>query len=142
MASQLFTYSLRNFVNQIVESTEYSPSLAEMVQTHLEVDWSRQTRSPFHAVFAVHDKRERFIELRVTDANGYSDDVYRRGRALLRIGVNGALTNPDDEEFAQSVFAQRRFRTCRICGRAFQTWLDYYGHKRLEHWGVDGTAVS
>lgn len=135
MKSAMATYSFKKFINQVVDSTESSPSLAEMVQKHLEVDWSRQRISPYWAVFAVHDKRERLLELRVTDARQYLDDVYRRGAALLRIGVNGALVSPEDEEWAHAVFRQETFRTCRQCGARFERWLDYYGHAKLEHWG-------
>ena len=141
MSSRLITYALRNFVNQIVDSTEQSPSLAEMLKKHLEVDWSRQGVTPFYVIYAVHDKSERFIELSVTDASGYPDEVYRRGHALLRIAVNGALTSPEDEEFAHAIFAQQQFRSCRVCGERFDTWLAYYGHAKLEHWGGGKKAM-
>lgn len=135
MSGRLATYHLRRFINQIVQATEHSPSLAEMVQAHLEVDWSRQATTPFHAIFAVHNKAERFVELQVVDAQGYPDTLYQKGQALLKIGVNGALANASDEAFAQTIFGQTHFRSCRVCGQGFDTWFDYYGHARLEHWG-------
>lgn len=135
MHSRLPTYALRRLVNQILQSTEDSPSLAEMIKEHLEVDWSRQKASPYYALYAVHNHHERFIEISVFDARGYPDQVYLKGQALLRIGVNGSLANPEDEAFASATFGQRRFRSCPVCHRGFDNWLDYYGHTHLAHWG-------
>lgn len=120
----------------MVASTERTPSLAELVRHHLEVDWSRMSRPPFHAMFAVHDTQSRWLELNVVDADSYSDALYRRGRALLCIGVNGALATPQDEERAKNEFGTSVFRTCRLCGDRFETWLSYYGHVKMDHLGT------
>ncbi|MBX5467715.1 MAG: hypothetical protein K6U14_09540 [Firmicutes bacterium] len=136
MRAHLRTYYLRKWINAIVESTETSPSLAEMMREHLEVDWARLSAPPYEAIYAVHNKKERLIELRVVDARSYLDDVYRRGWALLRIGVNGALTTPEEEAEARAIFATDTFRSCRICHARFASWLEYYGHVKLAHLGV------
>ncbi|MCY0885564.1 MAG: hypothetical protein OWV35_06720, partial [Firmicutes bacterium] len=68
MRAQLGTFALRRFINAVVDSTEVTPSLGEMVHHHLEVDWARMKTTPYHALFAVHDSRERWIELRIEDA--------------------------------------------------------------------------
>ncbi len=134
MRSQIRTYYLRRFVNSIVDSTLSSPSLAEMVHHHLMVDFSRQHNPPYQAFYKVYDDREAYLELSVTDARGYSDPVYERGLALLKIGVNGALVSPDDEQYAARAFAGRPFRTCPYCQQPFSRWLDYYGHIQTNHW--------
>lgn len=134
MEAKLSTYYLRRYINEVVASTETSPSLAELVEHHLDVGFRRQSRSPFHAWYEVHDPHERWLMLRVTDARGYPDTVYQRGQALLRIGVNGALASPADEEFAHQVFGSPVFKTCRHCGYGATGWLDYYGHLKLAHW--------
>jgi hypothetical protein len=138
MRTELVTYYLRKFVNHIVDSTLYSPSLAEMVHHHLGVEWTRQRVPPYQGVYHVFDDGETYLELHVTDARGYLDHVYLRGLALLRIGVNGALVTPEDETFARSAFAGRPFRTCPHCHQQFDSWLDYYGHAKMAHW----TAAS
>jgi len=136
MRSQLITYYLRKFVNQVVDSTLVSPSLAELVQHHLWVEWVRQHRPPYQAIYQVFDAQETFLELVVTDAVGYQDEVFQRGLALLRIGVNGALVSPEDEDYARKTFHGQPFRTCPHCGRQFHGWLDYYGHVKIDHWGL------
>lgn len=136
MEHLLDTYHLRRYVNAIVDSTETSPSLAEMVRHHLEVHFGRRVTPPFEVWFEVHDENERWIYLRVTDSRAYPDILYRRGQALLRIGVNGALASLDDDEFARDVFGGPTFRSCRRCGFKADGWLDYYGHLKLEHWGT------
>lgn len=135
MRSQLITYYLRRFVNQIVDSTLSGPSLAEMVNHHLEADWTRMHVPPYAAVYKVFDREETFLELRVTDARGYEDRVYDRGCALLKIGVNGALTAPEDEAYARQLFPTQAFRTCPTCKTRFHNWFDYYGHIKLDHLG-------
>jgi hypothetical protein len=142
MRAHLATYYLRKWINAIVDSTETSPSLAEMMKEHLEVDWARLKAPPYEAIYAVHNKKERLIELRVVDARNYLDEVYQRGWALLRIGVNGALVTPEEEEVARSLFATDTFRTCRVCGARFSSWLDYYGHLKLAHFGQTQEAAS
>ncbi len=146
MEHRLDTYHLRRYVNIIVESTVTSPSLAEMVHHHLDVLFARGTRrgSGNHAPdaeawYEVHDVDERFIRLLVSDARAYPDSLYRRAQALLRIGVNGALANPDDDQFAHEVFGRTLFRTCPHCGYRCDGWLDYYGHMKLGHWGTPNT---
>lgn len=139
MEHLLDTYHLRRYVNAIVDSTETAPSLAEMVHHHLDVHFDRTRTPPFEAWFEVRDARERWLRLRVTDSRVYPDAVYRRGHALLRIGVNGALSSPDDDRFAKEVFGSTTFRTCRRCGYRSDGWLDYYGHLKLEHWGTPDT---
>ncbi len=132
----LSTYHLRRFVNMLVDSTETSPSLAEMVRHHLSVAFARLKTPPFYVWYEVHDDQEPWLRLGVTDGRGYPDAVYRRGEALLRIGVNGALANPDDDLYAQQVFGTPVFRRCRICGYEAKGWLDHYGHLKLEHWST------
>ncbi len=139
MHSQLKTYYLRKFVNHVVESTLTSPSLAEMLRHHLWVDWTRQHYHPYLALYKVYDARESFLELSVTDARGYEDAVFERGLALLKIGVNGALATPDDEQYAERTFEGRPFRTCPRCQTPFARWLDYYGHIKTSHW--DSEAI-
>ncbi len=134
MRSQIRTYYLRKLVNQLVDSTMTSPSLAEMVRHHLSVEWVRYPHPPYQALYRVHDEREAYWELTVTDARGYPDPVYERGLALLRIGVNGALASSDDESFAQRAFVGQPFRTCPHCQEPFERWLDYYGHIKTTHW--------
>lgn len=134
MQSQIETYYFRKLVNHIVDSTLMTPSLAEMVRHHLLVDWTRQLRAPYSAVYKVYDDRESFLELKVTDARAYPDPVYLRGAALLKIGVNGALMSSDDESFAAQTFQGRPFRTCPHCQSPFLHWLDYYGHISTAHW--------
>ena len=134
MHSQLRTYYFRKFVNTIVDATLMSPSLAELVSHHLSVDWRRQQRPPYLAVYQVFDDRESYLELSVTDARGYADPVYERGLALLKIGVNGALVSLEDETYAARAFEGRPFRTCPHCQRPFLRWLDYYGHIKTSHW--------
>lgn len=134
MHSQVITYYLRNFVNNVVESTLTSPSLAEMVHHHLWVDWKRQHHPPYLALYKVYDAQEAFLELAVTDARSYEDAVYERGLALLRIGVNGALATPEDESYAARAFSGRPFRTCPRCLEPFNQWLDFYGHVKTSHW--------
>lgn len=143
MEHRLDTYHLRRYVNIIVESTITSPSLAEMVHHHLDVLFARRTgpatgahEREAEAWYEIHDVEERFIRLAVSDARAYPDSLYRRGQALLRIGVNGALANPDDDAFAKEVFGRAVFRTCRHCGYRSEGWLDYYGHLKLGHWGT------
>lgn len=133
MRAQLRTYYLRKWVNAIVDSTESTPSLGEMVKRHLEVDWARISFAPFEAIYAIHDKNERLLELRVTDAHHYRDQVFRQGEALLRVGVNGIMATPEDEAFARNVFGSETFRTCKVCGQAFGGWFDYFGHIKVEH---------
>lgn len=132
MQSELLTYYFRKFVNHIVESTWSSPSLAEMVRHHLVVDWTRQATPPYAALYQVFDGVETYLEIHVLDARGYEDPIYDRGKALLRIGVNGALVSPDDEAAARRAFAQDVIRTC-ACGEPFSHWLDYYAHRKLDH---------
>lgn len=139
MEHLLDTYHLRRYVNAIVDSTETSPSLAEMVHHHLEVHFDRRVAPPFEAWFEVHDAREPWLRLRVTDCRGYPDSLYQKGEALLRIGVNGALSSPEDDQYAQTVFGRSTFRTCRRCGYRSNGWLDYYGHLKLEHWETPDT---
>jgi hypothetical protein len=136
MEARLTTYHLRKFVNAVVDSTETSPSLAEMVHHHLEVSLDPQREPPFHVWYVVHDDVERWIRLRVVDARGYPDDLYRRGAALLRVGVNGALASPDDDRYLQEAFGSRVFRTCKRCGFQAHGWFEYYGHLKLEHWAT------
>jgi hypothetical protein len=136
MEAQLTTYHFRKYVNEVVESTETSPSLAEMVHHHLEVRLDRQHEAPFHVWYVVHDAEERWIRLRVVDARGYPADLYRRGAALLRVGVNGALASPDDEAFLAEAFGSEVFRTCKRCGFKARGWFEYYGHLKLEHWAT------
>lgn len=138
MRSQIGTFAFRRFINAVVDSTETTPSLGEMVHHHLEVDWARMKSSHYHALIAVHDARERWIELRIDDARVYPDALYERGRALLSIGVNGALVTPEDEDRARQAFRTRVFRTCRTCGERFSSWLDYYAHIKTAHWEADG----
>jgi hypothetical protein len=137
LTAKLTTYHLRRYVNELVEATAHSPSLAEMLREHLEVDYDRQTAEPYHVWYAVHDRRERWLTLDVVDARGYPNDLYRRGHALLRVAVNGALASPEDEAFLRTVFGERPFRTCRRCGYRAADWLDYYGHLKLAHWTSD-----
>jgi hypothetical protein len=132
--ARVSTYHLRRYVNEVVESTVTSPSLAEMVRHHLEVRRDTQHEPPYHMWYVVHDQRERWIRLRVIDARGYPEDLYRRGEALLRVGVNGALANPDDEAFLSRTFGSQVFRTCKRCGFQAYGWFEYYGHLKLEHW--------
>ena len=139
MEHLLSTYHLRRYINALVESTETSPSLAEMVRHHLSVAHRRLQAPPFHVWFEVHDDREPWLRLRVTDSRGYPDSLYQRGEALLRVGVNGALASPDDEAAVQRVFGTTVFRTCRTCGYRATGWLDYYGHLKFEHWATPGT---
>jgi hypothetical protein len=134
LKSDIQTYFLKKLINQLVDSTIISPSLAEMVRHHLWVDWTRQHRPPYMATYKVFDNHESYLELVVTDAPGYPDRVYERGLALMKIGVNGALASSDDEFFASEIFGGRPFRTCKDCGRPFRRWLDYYGHIKTTHW--------
>lgn len=134
MHSQLKTYYLRKFVNNVVESTLTSPSLAEMLRHHLWVDWMRQHYPPYLALYKIYDAQESFLELSVTDARGYEDAVFEQGLALLKIGVNGALATPDDEQYAERTFEGRPFRICPRCQTPFARWLDYYGHIKTSHW--------
>lgn len=134
MQSRLRTYYLRQFVNHVVESTLISPSLAEMVHHHLGVDWIRQFHPPFQALYKVYDEQEAYLELYVIDARGYDDAVFDRGLALLKIGVNGALVAPDDENHAARAFEGRPFRTCPHCLTPFTHWLEFYGHMKTSHW--------
>ncbi len=134
MHNQLRTYYFRKFVNTLVDSTWESPSLAEMVRHHLRVDWTRQHQPPYLAMYQVYDEHESFLELWVVDAHGYSDTVYERGLALMRIGVNGALASPEDELGATRMFEGQPFRTCPYCHTPFARWLDYYGHIKTSHW--------
>jgi len=134
--TQVKTYYLRKLVNTIVDGTLTSPSLAEMVHHHLAVEWLRESRAPYRAVYTVCDEQEEFVQLTVTDARGYSDPVYERGLALLKIGVNGALVSLEDESYAARTFAGQPFRTCPHCRQPFAHWLDYYGHVKTTHWGL------
>lgn len=142
MQAKLSTYHLRRYINALVGSTEYSPSLAEMLHHHLEVAYDRQKATPFHLWYEVHDDEEQWIRLHVIDARGYPERLYLRGQALLRIGVNGALASPDDDAFAHHVFGTEVFRTCRYCGYQSPGWFDYYGHLNLEHWGESDRAQA
>lgn len=140
MKSQIRTYYFRKFVNAIVDSTLVSPSLAEMVRHHLWVEWIRERRPPYLALYKVYDDQESYLELCVTDARGYGDSVYERALALLKIGVNGALVSSDDESYAAQAFAGRPFRTCPYCHTPYARWLDYYGHIKTSHW--EDKAIS
>ncbi len=133
MRNQLKTTHLRRLVNQLVDSTVVTPSLAEMLRHHLETEWTRLSRPPYDAIYHVHDGQETFIELRVLDASAYQDIVYEKGRALLSIGVNGALASPGDEERVNRLFPNHAFRTCPHCHQRFERWFDYYGHIHLDH---------
>lgn len=135
MEANLSTYALRRYVNEVVESTERGPSLAEMVRHHLDVQLDQQAKTPYAVWYTVHDARERWIHLRVVDARGYPSSLYRRGQALLRIGVNGALASPDDDAALTDAFGSTVFRTCKTCGFQARSWFEYYGHVKLEHWG-------
>lgn len=133
MKSQFVTYYLRKFVNHLVDSTMDSPSLAEIVEHHLTAEWVRMTVPPYAVLYKIYDPHEIYMELKVTDGRHYPDEVYERGQALLAIGVNGALTTPEDDAFARKVFRARTFRTCTRCHKAYATWFDYYGHVKLDH---------
>ncbi len=128
---QLTTYALRRWVNQIVDATMASPSLAEMVQHHLDIRWRRLGSRI--AYYSVQDCDEVYLDLRVVDASGYPDDLYERARALIRVGVNGALLSPADEASVAQWFPNQAFRTCPHCQKPFQSWFDYYGHLHLDH---------
>ena len=134
MRSQLRTYHLRKFINQIVDSTLMTPSLAEMVRHHLRVNWTREHQAPFLAFYQVFDEQESYLELYVLDSRGYPEPLYERGLALLKIGVNGALASPDDDSYATQAFAGRPFRVCPYCQTPFARWLDFYGHIKTAHW--------
>ncbi len=140
MRTQIRTYYLRKFVNQIVDSTLITPSLAEMVRHHLWVDWTREHQPPFLAVYNVFDDQESYLEIDVVDSRGYPDPVYERGLALLKIGVNGALTSAEDDSFAAKAFAGQPFRVCPYCRAPFARWLDFYGHIKTTHW--ESQAIS
>ncbi|HBQ93862.1 MAG: hypothetical protein C7B43_05700 [Sulfobacillus benefaciens] len=130
MRKPLQTYYLRKLINTLVDASLTSPSLAEMVHHHLQVEWIRGRRLSQYRIF---DSREVYWELSVIDAHGYTDLLYQQGLALLAIAVNGALVAPSDEERAKQLFPSRAFRTCPYCGQRFHSWLDYYGHYQLDH---------
>ncbi len=130
MRKPVQTYYLRRLINTLVDESLTSPSLAEMVHQHLQVEWIRDRRLSQYRIF---DSREVYWELSVIDAHGYTDTLYQQGLALLAIAVNGALVAPADEERARKLFPNRAFRTCPHCGQRFHSWLDYYGHYQLDH---------
>lgn len=133
MKNQLKTAHLRRLINQLVDSTVLTPSLAEMLRHHLDAEWTRLSRPPYSAIYQVHDDQETYIELRVIDASAYQDIVFEKGRALLSIGVNGALLSPEDEARVNRLFPHHSFRTCPHCQMRFDNWFDYYGHIHLNH---------
>ena len=140
MRREFVTYYFRKFVNSVVDSTLISPSLAEMVNHHIWVDFSRQHTPPYQALYKAFDRQDCYLEFSITDARGYDNSLYERGLALLKIGVNGALVSPDDESYAQHAFEGRPFRTCQYCGQPFSRWLDFYGHIKTNHWELDASG--
>ena len=128
---RLNTLRLARWVNHMVDATLTSPSLAEMVGHHLDAAWNRMGTQ--FGSYRIYDSRETYLAVRILDAGGYSDDYYERGRALMSIGVNGALVSPIDEAALVKWFPHQAFRTCPQCQEAFQTWFDYYGHLYLDH---------
>ena len=130
MRKPLQTYYLRKMINTLVDASLTSPSLAEMVHHHLQVEW---VRGQMLSQYRIFDSQEVYWELSVVDAQGYADMLYQQGLALLAIAINGALVTPSDEERAKNLFPNRAFRTCPYCHRKFHSWLDYYGHYKLDH---------
>ncbi len=133
MRKMLATYSLRKLVNTLVEASLSSPSLAEMVHHHLDVSWTVPRVPTLYPFYRVSDGAVVYWELFVTDHRGYGPLLYQRALALLTIGINGALATPDDEAQAHKLFPARAFRTCPDCHAPFPSWLDYYGHTKIEH---------
>ncbi|WP_020376656.1 hypothetical protein [Sulfobacillus thermosulfidooxidans] len=131
MRKPLQTYYLRKLINTLVDATLTSPSLAEMVHHHLQVEWIRGQMLSQYRVF--DSRGEVYWELSVIDAHGYTDMLYQQGLALLTIAINGALVTPKDEERAKELFPNRAFRTCPYCHQRFHSWLEYYGHYKLDH---------
>ncbi len=128
------TYYLRKVINQLVESSLEGPSLGEMVRHHLRVEWQDPPPPLRFSHYRVYDRDTVYWEIAVTDRPVYNDLIYLRGLALITIGVNGSLVTPAEESQARALFPHTAFRTCRLCGEAFDSWIDYYGHKKMSHW--------
>lgn len=92
---QLTTHGLRRWVNQVVDATITSPSLAEMVCHHVEAHWGRVASRTVY--YRIEDTAEIYLHLEIVDARGYTDNLFERGRALMGAGINGVLMSPSDE---------------------------------------------
>ncbi|PSR36214.1 MAG: hypothetical protein C7B44_10235 [Sulfobacillus thermosulfidooxidans] len=133
MKKLLATDALRRLVNTLVDASLTSPSLAEMVHQHLLVEWVPTSIPGDYPTYQISADNTIYWELEISDSASHRALLYQQALALLRIGVNGALVTPQEERMAHKLFPMRVFRTCPSCQQPFRSWLDYYGHLKLDH---------